>query len=176
MQQLSTRYDWVGKGIHCARNLNSALRTNGKCSTKHLMNETQTPMGFWHTNGSPNLGQTTRPYDNKKRTCKIVDFAVPADHKIKLSTSTLLGNWKNVEHKSDNYTNCNWCSWYNHRRIIKWTGRLGNNWTIGDHPNYYIIEIGQNTENSLGDLRRFAVTQTPAKDHQLTLMWKTLKE
>ena len=30
-----------------------------------------------------NLGQKTRPYNNqqqKKRNCKIVDFAVPADH------------------------------------------------------------------------------------------------
>ena len=27
-----------------------------------------------------------------------------------------------------------------------------------------------------GDLRRLAVTQTPVKNHQLTLMWKTLKE
>ena len=37
-----------------------------------------------------------------------------------------------------------------------------------------IIEIGQNTEKSPGDLRRLAVTQSPVKDHQLTLMWKTL--
>ena len=36
----------------------------------------------------------------------------------------------------------------------------------GDHPNYYIIENGQNTEKSPGDLRRLAVTQTPVKDHQ----------
>ena len=44
-------------------------------------------MGLRHTHGSPNLGQTTRPYNNqqkKKRICKIVDFAVPADHRIKL--------------------------------------------------------------------------------------------
>ena len=49
------------------------------------------PMGF-DTHGSPNLGQKTRPYNNqkkkkkkeKKRICKIVDFAVPADHRIKL--------------------------------------------------------------------------------------------
>ena len=44
-------------------------------------------MGLWHTHGSPNLGQETRPDNNqqqKKRTCKIVDFAVPADHRIKL--------------------------------------------------------------------------------------------
>ena len=39
-----------------------------------------------------------------------------------------------------------------------------------------IIENGQNTEGGAGHLRRLAVTQTPVKDHQLTLMWKTLKE
>ena len=36
-------------------------------------------MGFWHSHGSPNLGQK-----KKKRTCKIVNFAVPADYRIKL--------------------------------------------------------------------------------------------
>ena len=38
-------------------------------------------------NGSPNLGQETRPYNNqvkKTKISKIVDFAVPADHRIKL--------------------------------------------------------------------------------------------
>ena len=35
---------------------------------------------------------------------------------------------------------------------------------------------GQNTEESPGDLRKLAVTQTSVKDHQLTLMWKTLKD
>ena len=46
---------------------------------------TQTPVGF--TNGSPNLRPKTRSYNNqqkKKRICKIVDFAVLADHRIKL--------------------------------------------------------------------------------------------
>ena len=36
---------------------------------------------------APNPGQKIRPYHNqqqKKRICKIVDFAVPADHRIKL--------------------------------------------------------------------------------------------
>ena len=32
-----------------------------------------------------------------------------------------------------------------------------------DLPNYSIIEIGQNTEKSPGDLKRLAVTQTPVK-------------
>ena len=48
---------------------------------------TQTPVGLWYTNGSPNLGPKTRSYNNqqqKKRICKIVDFAAPADHRIKL--------------------------------------------------------------------------------------------
>ena len=40
----------------------------------------------------------------------------------------------------------------------------------GDHPNNSIIEDGKNTEKSPGDLRRLAVTQSPIKDHQLTLM------
>ena len=46
-------------------------------------------MGLWHTNGSPNLGQKTILYNNQqqqqqKRICKIVNFTVPADHRIKL--------------------------------------------------------------------------------------------
>ena len=39
-----------------------------------------------------------------------------------------------------------------------------------DHPDYSIVDNSQNTEKSPGDLRRLAVTQTPVKDHQLTLM------
>ena len=38
------------------------------------------------------------------------------------------------------------------------------------------IEIGQNTEASPGDLRRFAVDQTPVENHLLTLAWKTRKK
>ena len=40
----------------------------------------------------------------------------------------------------------------------------------GNHPKYDIIENGQNTEKSPGDLKRLAVTQTPVKNHQLMLM------
>ena len=48
---------------------------------------TQTFMGLWHTNGSTHLSQKTRLdriQQQKKRACKIVDFAVPADHRVKL--------------------------------------------------------------------------------------------
>ena len=30
-----------------------------------------------------------------------------------------------MEHKSDGDTNCNWCTWNNHQRDSKGTGRLG---------------------------------------------------
>ena len=41
---------------------------------------------------------------------------------------------------------------------------LGNERTNGDHPDYYIFKIGQNTEKSPGDLRRL-VTQTQVEDY-----------
>ena len=75
-----------------------------------------------------------------------------------------------MEHADDTYTNCNWGFWYSNKRIIKGTGGLGSWWPSGDHPNYSIIENGQNTEKSPGDLRRLAVSQTPLKDHQMSLM------
>ena len=53
--------------------------------------------------------------------------------------------------------------------------RLWNMRTGGNHPNYSIIEIAQNIEESPGDLRGLAVTQTPVRNHQLKLLWKTLK-
>ena len=75
-----------------------------------------------------------------------------------------------MEHEIDVYTNCGWCSLYSHQRIIKGTGGLENKKASGGNPKNYIIGISQNTEKSLGDLRRLAVTQTSVKDHQLTLM------
>ena len=81
-----------------------------------------------------------------------------------------------MEHKGDNYTNCEWCFWHSNLRVIKGPRGLGSWWTSGDYPNDSIIENSQNTEESPGYLRRLAVTQTPVKNHQLILMGKTLKE
>ena len=54
--------------------------------------------------------------------------------------------------------------------IIKGPKGFGSWRPSGDHPNNSIIENGQNTEKSPGDLRRLAVTQSPVKDHQMSLM------
>ena len=48
--------------------------------------------------------------------------------------------------------------------------------SCGDCPNYSIVEIDHNTEKSPVNLRRLAVTQNPIKNHQLMLIWKSLKE
>ena len=56
----------------------------------------------------------------KERTHKIVYFAVPADHRIKLKESEkkdkyLDLTWElkiNMVHKGDNYTNRDWCIRY----------------------------------------------------------------
>ena len=66
--------------------------------------------------GSPYLGQSTRFCNKqqlKKRNRKIVDFAVPADHKIKLKECEkkdkyldLAKEWKKtMEDEGDDYTN-----------------------------------------------------------------------
>ena len=63
-----------------------------------------------------------RPNNNqqqKKRICKIVDFAVPADQRIKLRECKKKDEYldfarqlkKNMEHAGENHNNCNWCVW-----------------------------------------------------------------
>ena len=70
---------------------------------------------------------------------------------------------KTMAHEGDGDTYCNWID------TVTW--RLGNKRTSRD-----LIEIGQNTEKSPGDLRRLAVTQPPVNNHQLTLLCKLLSK
>ena len=97
--------------------------------------------------------------NKKKRICKIVDFAVLADHRIKLKKSEKKDKYlkldrelnEMMEHEGDNYTNHDWCFRHSHQRIIKGTGGLGGRRMSGDRPNYNIVENGQNAEKSPGD-------------------------
>ena len=88
-------------------------------------------------------------HKKEKRTCKIVDFTVPTDQRIKLKQSE----------KKDKYLS-----------LAKELKKLWN-MKVTVVP----IEDRQNTEKSSGDLRRLTVTQTPIKNHQLTLVRKTQK-
>ena len=73
--------------------------------------DTVSSLGFWNT--------TRQWLSTKKRTCRIVDFAVPTDHRVKLieNEKREITEKKTMEHESDNDTNCNWCAQYNHQRI-----------------------------------------------------------
>ena len=70
--------------------------------------------------------------------------------KRRISTSTLLGNEKTMEDAPIVIGAFG--------TVTQGTGGLGSLRTSGDHPNYRIVENGQNTEMSPGDLRRLAVT------------------
>ena len=116
----------------------------------------------------------------KKRICKIVVYAVLADHRIKLK------EWE----KKDRYLDLArelkdlWSMQVIIIPIVigafgtvtKGTGGLGCWRPSRDHPNDSIIDNDRITEKSAGDLSRLGVFQTSVKGHQLTLMWKTLKE
>ena len=140
-KEYKTRPNWVGKVIHWELYKKFQFDHTNKWYMHNPTSSpgewhTLTPLGFWHPNGSLNLDQMTRPYYNqqkKKRTCKIVDFPVLTDHRVKLKESKkkykffdLTRNIKTMEHKSDNYTSYNWYSWYSHQKINKGTGGLGH--------------------------------------------------
>ena len=70
-----------------------------------------------------------------------------------------------MEYESDG----KWCANTVNKGLVQGLKKMS-----GDHPNYSIYEINQNTKKSPGDIR-FAVAQTPVEKHQLTLAWKALK-
>ena len=71
-----------------------------------------------------------------------MDFAVSADHRIKLKESSKKYKYfdlgrelnKTMERDVDDYTNCDWCIRYSNYRISKGTGGHA------EHPNNRIVE------------------------------------
>ena len=59
-----------------------------------------------------------------------------------------------MEHEGDSDISSNWRARYSHQRIDKGSGGLIND---------SIVEIGQNTKKSPGNLRRLAVTRVPVE-------------
>ena len=141
---------------------------------------TETLLGHWHTDRLHNLDlKADLTIINKiKRICKIVDFAVPADHRIKLKECEKKDKYLDLARELKKLWNMKVTiitivigdlgavskGLLKRLRDLEVGGRVE---TINS-----IIENGQNTEKSPGDLRRLAVTQTPVKDHQLMLMCK----
>ena len=100
--------------------------------------------------------------NKKKRICKIVDFAVPANHWIKLKEQEKDKYHDLAKELKKKLWNMNvtimptvtgaFCTVS--KGLLKGTRGLGNWRLSGYHPNDSIIENGQNTENIPGDLRK----------------------
>ena len=103
------------------------------------------------------------------RTYQIVDFAVPAVHWVKLKESEKKDKYLDLAREFKKLWNMKVTV------ILTVIGALGTvskrlvnglaQLEIRDHPNYCSVEVGQNTEKSPGDLRRYAVIQTPVRNH-----------
>ena len=107
------------------------------------------------------------------RTYQIVNFTFPADYRVKLKESDGKDKYLDLFWKLPKLLNMKvtvipvvfgvfLCS---QQRFGKRTWCLGNKRSSGDNLNYSIVEIGQNTVKSSGDLKRLVDTQ---------IQWKTL--
>ena len=79
---------------------------------------------------------------------------------------------KAVEHDGD----CSWCTWNDPHSLEEKIGGSENQWKNLQHLEHSIVKNGKNKTKEFWILRRFAVTQTLAKNHQLKLVRKTHKE
>ena len=110
----------------------------------------------------------------RKRTCKIADFAVPADHRIKLKECEKKDKYLDLARELKKL-------WNMQVTIIPIVIGAFGTVTKGLlkgledlEVNDSIVKNCQNSKKSPGDLRRIAVTQTSVKNHRLSLMWKAL--
>ena len=99
--------------------------------------------------------------NNKKRkTWRIVDVAVPADHRVKLKESKNADRYLDLARELKKLWNMKVTVipiviGYDFQRISKVTGRRENKWTRGD---YNQTKALRSAKKSPGDLRRLAVT------------------
>ena len=101
--------------------------------------------------------------------------SVPTDDRIKLKDCEKKDKYldivrklkKIMEHKSDGYTNCNWCSWYSHQRISTWTGGLGKK--TGRVKTVQTTALLRSAR-ILKRLETWNLLSFKVKDRQLTLM------
>ena len=102
-----------------------------------------------------------------------MNFAVPADHGVKIRENEKRDKYADLSRELKKKL---WNIKVTVIPIIN--GALGKilKGLVRGGRTETIVEVGQNTENSSGDLRIFAVIQIPVKGHQLTLVWNTRKE
>ena len=134
-REYKRRRNWVGKVIYwglCKKFKFDHAKEWYIQKTETYPGERDAPttLRVWDTNGSLNLGQTTRNSDSQQK-------------KEILPNSGLYRPGKTTE--------WNWRMGKNHQRIWKWTRKNENKNTIGDYPKNSTAKINQNTEKSPED-------------------------
>ena len=182
-KEYKARHDWVGKGIHweMCKKFKFGHTNKWYMHNPAPILENDSHKLLWHFNIQTDqliLGKRQALIiinKKKKRICKSVDFAVPADHRINLKKCG----------KKDKYLDLAWelKKMWNMKVTIVPLG-IGALVTItkGLLKGLKDLEVGGRVENiemtallrtNPGDLRRLAVT--PVKNYQLTLIWKNSK-
>ena len=126
-KEFKTRQDWAGKVIHWEMYKKLKFDHTNKWFMHNpaavLENDTHKLLWDFDIQMDP-LISARRPdlilinKKKKKRICKIIDFAVLADHKIKLKECEQNDKYldlelkKTMKHEGENYTNCDLCFWY----------------------------------------------------------------
>ena len=170
-KEYKTRHNWVGKVIHWefCKKLKFDHMNKWYMHNPDSVLENETHKLFWDFEiQMDHLISTKRPdpgiiNKKKKRTGRIVNFTVPADHRVKLKENEKKDKYLNLARELKKLWNMkvtviliviDALGTVTKRLILG----LGNKRTSRDHPNYNINKIGQHTEKSPGDLRRLAVT------------------
>ena len=124
------------------------------------------------------LISTKRPdliiINKKKRTCKIVDFAVPGDYKIKLKECEKKDKYLDLARELKKLWNMQvtiipiviGAFGTVTKGLLKELEDLEVGGRVETIENTTLLRTVRNTEKSPGDLRRLAVTQTPVKNYQ----------
>ena len=191
LKEYKTRHDWVGKVIYWEM----CKKFKFDHTNKWYMHnpapvlEYDTHKLLWDFNIQTDHRIPARTPDliiinKKKRICKIVYFAVPADHRINLKECEKKDKYLDLARELKKL-------WNMKVTIVPIVICALGTITKGLLKGLEDLEVGRRVETIQmtallrtarilrwvpGDLRRLAVTQTTVKNHQLTLMWKSLKE
>ena len=80
LREYKTRHDWVDKGIHkemCKKfKFDHTDKWYMHNPTSVLENDTHKLLGFWHPNGSLNLSQMTKPFNNQPNKENLQNFGL----------------------------------------------------------------------------------------------------
>ena len=108
-KEYKTRQDWVGKVIHWEMCKKFKFEHTNKWYMHNpapvLENDTNKRLCDWRTHGSPNLGQKTRLYNNQQQNN---DFAVLADHRIRLKECEKKDKYLDLARELKNYWTYRW--------------------------------------------------------------------